>query len=69
MKKELKNLFIQLLVSNAQVEHLMNNIDAVKGLLKQYENLLIEKLKTTDSLANKIELELLIDDAAKAQLY
>lgn len=68
MKEGLKNLFIQLQVSNAQIERLMNDIDTAKRLLKQYENLLIEKLKTTDSLANKIELELLIDDAAKAQM-
>lgn len=68
MKEELKSLTIQLQVSNVRTENLMDNINAVKELLKQYENCLIGELKTSDDLANKIKLELLVDDAAKAQL-
>ena len=67
MKKELKNLTIRLQVSNVLAERLMNNFDAAKELLKQIEICLIQELKTSDDLANKIRLELLMDDAVKAQ--
>ena len=68
MKEELKNMLIKLQVSNARTENLMDNISVVKGLLKQYENCLVEELKISDDLANKIGLELLMDDAVKAQI-
>lgn len=68
MREELKNLTIQLQVSNMRVEKLMDSIDAARELLKQYESCLIGELKTSDNLANKIRLELLMDDAVKAQI-
>lgn len=68
MREELKNLTIQLQVSNTRAENLMDNIEAAKKLLKQYENLLIGELKISDDLANKIRLELLMDDAVKTQI-
>ena len=68
MKEEIKNLAIQLQVSNIRAENLMDNISAVKGLLKQYENCLVGELKTSDDLAEKIRLELLMDDAVKVQM-
>ena len=67
MREELKNLTIKLHVSNIRTERLMNNFDAAKELLKQIEICLIQELKIDDDLANKIRLELLLDDAIKAQ--
>jgi len=64
----LRSLTTQSQVSNIQAENLMVDISAVKKLLKQYENCLIGELKTSDELAEKIRLELLIDDAVKAQM-
>jgi len=68
MKEELKNLTIQLQVSNVRVENLMDNIGATKELLKQYENCLIRELQRSDDFADKIRLELLMEDALEAQL-
>ena len=68
MKEELKNLIIRLEVSNTKVENLMDNFNAVKRLYKQYEKYLIEELEICSSLANKVELELLMEDAGKAQM-
>lgn len=68
MNEELKNLTIQLQVSNTRVERLMNDIGIARELLKYAENCLIEELKTSDSLANKIRLELVMEDAEKAQI-
>jgi len=68
MKEELKNLTIRLQVLNIRAENLMDNIKAIKKLLKQYEYCLIEELKTSDELVEKIKLELLIDDALEAQI-
>lgn len=44
----------------------MNDIVAIKVLLKQAEGYLLEELKISNDLANKLELELLLDDAQKA---
>ena len=67
MKEELKNLTIRLQVSNTKVENLMDNLKTVRRLFRQYAKCLIEELKTSDDLANKIKLELLMEDAGKAQ--
>lgn len=68
MKKELKDLAIRLQASNMRTENLIDNIIAAKNILNQYENLLIQELKTSDDLSDKIRLELLMDDAVKAQI-
>lgn len=67
MKEELRNLIIKLQVSNARLENLMDNIGTAKELLGQYKNCLRRELETSDGLANKIGLELLMDDAVKAR--
>lgn len=68
MKAELRDLIIRLQVSNARAENLMDNIYTAKRLLKQYENCLIKELKTSDELADKVKLELLLEDAEVAQI-
>ena len=65
MKEELRNLAIQLQVSNTRAERLMNDIEIARGLLKYAENCLIGELKIRDELIEKIRLELLMDDAIK----
>lgn len=67
MTEELKNMLMKLQVSNARTENLMDNINAVKRISKQYEKCLIEELKISEELANKIRLELLMNDATMAQ--
>lgn len=67
MKEELRNLIIKLQVSNMRTKRLRDSINTAKDLLKQYENCLNEELKISNVLANKLELELLIDDAITAQ--
>lgn len=68
MKEELRSLTIQLQVSNTRVERLMNDIITIRELLKYAENCLVEELGTSETLANKIKLELLMEDAEKAQI-
>lgn len=68
MEEELKNLIIRLEVSNTKVENLMDNLEVARRLCKQYEKCLIGELEISKSLANKIELELLTEDAGKAQM-
>lgn len=74
MEEELKNMLIKLQVSNARAENLMDNITkannlvtTAKNLLIRYKNLLVQELEISNDLDSKIRLELLMDDAAKAQ--
>ena len=74
MKKELENMLIKLQVSNTRTENLMDNVTkannlvtTARNLLIRYENLLVQELEVSNNLANKLRLELLIDDAVKAQ--
>lgn len=67
MKEELKNLIIRLQVSNRRVETLTENLLDVRRLCKQYEKCLTEELKISNSLADEVRLELLMEDAVKAQ--
>ncbi|MCR4334333.1 MAG: hypothetical protein NUV47_01210 [Patescibacteria group bacterium] len=74
MKEKIKNMLIKLQVSNVRSEDLMNNVikannlvATARNLLIRYKNLLAQELEISNDLANKLRLELLMDDAAKAQ--
>ena len=67
MKEELKSLTIRLQVSNMRTENLMDNITKTKNILNEFKNLLSQELEISNNVANKIKLELLMEEAGKAQ--